>query len=81
MTREEIIGKNITLRRYEQKYSQMELANKIGFSQKEVSRYERAQIKRMNYNFLKAVADALECEINDLEDVEYVKMSSCKEDD
>lgn len=81
MTQEEIIGRNITLRWYKKQYSQMELANKIGFSQKEVSRYESGRIKRMNYNFLKAVADALECEINDLEDEEYVKMPRCEKND
>lgn len=80
MAREEIIGKNIMLRRIERGYSQKELSEKIDFSQKEISRYERGEIKRLNYDFLKAIAKVFEIRIDELEDEEYVKMSMCKED-
>lgn len=80
MAREEIIGKNIMLRRVERGYSQKELSEKIDFSQKEISRYERGEIKRLNYDFLKAIAKVFEIRIDELEDEEYVKMSMCKED-
>jgi transcriptional regulator with XRE-family HTH domain len=78
MTREEVIGKNILLRRLERGYSQERLAALIHWSQKEISRYERGEIKRPNYNFLKAVAVVFGIGVEVLEDEDYVKMSTGK---
>lgn len=80
MTREEIIGKNIFFRRLERGYSQEKMSVLTGWSQKEISRYERGEIKRLNYDFLKAIAYAFEIEVEELEDEEYVKMSTSKSD-
>lgn len=81
MTREEVIGKNILLRRLESGYSQERLSALIGWSQKEISRYERGEIKRLNYNFLKSVAIVFEIEVEELEDEVYVEVSTSKRDD
>ena len=74
MTREEVIGKNIMLRRLERGYSQENLSTLTGWSQKEISRYERGKIKRLNYDFLKSVAIVFEIEVEELEKKDCVEM-------
>lgn len=56
------------------------LAELIGFSfsQKQISRYEKGEVKRLNYDFLKLIATVFEVEIDDLEDENYVKVSTGK---
>lgn len=75
MSRNEIIAKNIRKRRKEKGYSQQTLADKIGlYSQKQLSRYERGEVKRLTQEFLELVARALDTTAKALEDEEYVKM-------
>ncbi|MBQ9141621.1 MAG: helix-turn-helix transcriptional regulator [Lachnospiraceae bacterium] len=80
MKKEEIIGRNIRWLRLERGYSQERLAELIGFnfSQKQISRYEKGEVKRLNYVFLKLIATVFEVEIGDLEDENYVKVSTGK---
>lgn len=80
MTEAGIIGRNIRRLRLERGYSQEKLAALIDFkfSQKQISRYERGEVKRRNYEFLKLIATVFEIELKDLEDEEYVKMSTSK---
>jgi len=80
MKKAEIIGRNIRRLRLERGYSQEMLAELIGFSfsQKQISRYEKGEVKRLNYDFLKLIATVFEVEIDDLEDENYVKVSTGK---
>ena len=80
MKKEEIIGRNIRWLRLDRGYSQERLAELIGFnfSQKQISRYEKGEVKRLNYVFLKLIATVFEVEIGDLEDENYVKVSTGK---
>ena len=80
MKKEEILGRNIRWLRLERGYSQERLAELIGFnfSQKQISRYEKGEVKRLNYVFLKLIATVFEVEIGDLEDENYVKVSTGK---
>ena len=80
MKKAEIIGRNIRRLRLKKGYSQEMLAELIGFSfsQKQISRYEKGEVKRLNYDFLKLIATVFEVEIEDLEDESYVKVSTGK---
>ena len=68
MTKSEIIGRNIKWLREVRGYLQEKLAELIGyhFSQKQISRYERGEVKRLNYDFIKLIETVFE--IEDLED-------------
>ena len=44
------------------------------YSQKQLSRYERGEVKRLTQEFLELVAKALDATVEELEDEEYVKM-------
>lgn len=83
MTEPEIRGRNIRRLRLERGYSQEKLSALMDFkyTQKQISRYERGEVKRPTYEFLELIASVFEIEINDLKDGKYVEVSKRKEID
>jgi transcriptional regulator with XRE-family HTH domain len=65
------IGKKIRFYRQQKKWSQEQLANKLGKNKSYISRVENGK-ERPNLEFLVSVADALGINVKDLFDDEYV---------
>lgn len=63
-----IIGQNIAKFRGEKSMTQKELAEKIGWSREQLSRYESGKVKRINYEFLVLIAKELDITLTEIEE-------------
>lgn len=65
-----MIGKRVRAYRKAKGLSQQKLADKMGWSRQEISRYETGTIKRPTLEFMQDVAKALEVRVEELTDDE-----------
>ena len=62
------IGWNIMKFRKQKNMTQEQLGKLTGWSRGQISRYEHGKIKRINYEFLLVIAEALQVTIEELEE-------------
>ena len=60
------VGLNIRMRRTESNQTLREIADKVGITEATMQKYEAGNIRRVDIEMIKSIADAIGCHPNDL---------------